>query len=245
MAEIVNISGESVSKGLSEEPKTQTLADDVFDQLRTAIVKGDLRSGSKINEPQLASQYGISRGPLREAIRRLEGCRLVEIKPNAGAKVISLDVSQVSEIYEVRESLEGLACKLAATNSSAEDCAKLRELLTRHEEQIQSADGHLYYQKEGDLDFHYLVVELSGNQRLFDLLCCELYHLLRLCRMQISTQPSRPKQAFKEHHQIVDAIEKHDGELAEMLMRRHIGSAQLTLINQLNHTNRENRACSH
>ena len=240
MAEIVDISNRSADKELPEEPKTQTLADDVFDQLRTAIVKGDLASGSKINEPQLATQYGISRGPLREAIRRLEGCKLVEIKPNAGAKVISLDVSQVSEIYEIRESLEGLACKLAASNSSSEDCAKLRELLARHEKQIQSADGRLYYQKEGDLDFHYQVVQLSGNRRLFDLLCGELYHLLRLCRVQTSTQPSRPEQAFKEHHQIVDAIEKQDGELAEMLMRRHIASARLTLINQLNHVDKEN-----
>jgi len=239
MAEIVDISSESVNKEASRGPKTQTLADDVFDQLRTAIVKGDLPSGSKINEPQLATQYGISRGPLREAIRRLEGCKLVEIKPNAGAKVISLDVIQVSEIYEIRESLEGLACKLTATHSSPEDCAKLRGLLARHEQQIQSADGRLYYQKEGDLDFHYLIVQLSGNRRLFDLLCGELYHLLRLCRVQTSTQPSRPEQAFKEHHQIVDAIEKRDSELAEMLMRRHISSARSTLIHQLNHIDKE------
>ncbi len=235
MAEIVDISPNSTP----EEPKSLTLADDVFDQLRTAIVKGDLPPGSKINEPQLATQYGISRGPLREAIRRLEGCKLVEIKPNAGAKVVSLDVAQVSEIYEIRESLEGLACKLAAANSLPDDCQKLRDLLTRHEEQIESADWRLYYQKEGDLDFHYLVVQLSGNQRLFDLLCGELYHLLRLCRVQTSAQPSRPEQAFKEHHQIVDAIEKQDAELAEMLMRRHISSARKTLLKQLNQTDKE------
>lgn len=235
MAEIVDISLNSAS----DQPKSQTLADDVFDQLRTAIVKGDLPPGSKINEPQLATQYGISRGPLREAIRRLEGCKLVEIKPNAGAKVVSLDVTQVSEIYEIRESLEGLACKLAAANSQPDDCQKLRDLLTRHEEQIESADWRLYYQKEGDLDFHYLVVQLSGNQRLFDLLCGELYHLLRLCRVQTSAQPSRPEQAFKEHHQIVDAIEKQDAELAELLMRRHISSARKTLLKQLNQIDKE------
>lgn len=222
------------------EPKTHTLADEVFDQLRTAIVKGEIPPGSKINEPQLANQYGISRGPLREAIRRLEGCKLVEIKPNAGAKVISLNAAQVSEIYEIRESLEGLACRLAAANSAPEDCTRLRDLLARHEEQIESADGQLYYQKEGDLDFHYLIVQLSGNQRLFDLLCGELYHLLRLCRVQTSAQPSRPEQAFKEHHQIVDAIEKQDSELAEMLMQRHIANAGKTLLHQLNQIDKDN-----
>lgn len=213
--------------------KLGTLADSVFDQLRTAIVKGELPPGSKVNEPQLSKQYGISRGPLREAIRRLEGCKLVEITPNVGAKVISLNSEQAIEIYEIRESLEGLACRLAARNASANDCTKLRALLANHEQQIQSENGRLYYQKEGDLDFHYLIVQLSGNTRLFNLLCDELYHLLRLYRVQTSSSPSRPVQAFKEHHQIVDAIESADGELAELLMRRHIANARLTLTQQL------------
>jgi DNA-binding GntR family transcriptional regulator len=193
--------------------KTSTLADTVFGQIRTAIVKGELPSGSKVNEPQLSKQYGISRGPLREAIRRLEGCKLVEI-------------------YEIREFLEGLACRLAAQKANEEDCRNLRDLLANHEQQIQSENGRLYYQKEGDLDFHYLIVQLSSNTRLFNLLCDELYHLLRLYRMQTSSSPSRPVQAFKEHHQIVDAIEAGDGELAELLMRRHIASAKETLIHQ-------------
>lgn len=218
----------------SARPKTGTLADSAFDQLRTAIIKGQLPPGSKVNEPQLSKQYGISRGPLREAIRRLEGCKLVEIKPNSGAKVVSLNKEQAIEIYEIRESLEGLACRLAATRVSAEDCAALRDLLAKHEQQIESENYQQYYQQEGDLDFHFLIVQLSGNTRLFNLLCGELYHVLRLYRRQTSTQPSRPIQAFKEHHQIVDALANGDAELAELLMKRHINSAKQTLINQLN-----------
>jgi len=215
------------------QSKTSTLADTVFEQIRTAIVKGELAPGTKVNEPQLSKQYGISRGPLREAIRRLEGCKLVEITANVGAKVISLNREQVIEIYEIRESLEGLACRLAASKATEQDCLNLRELLANHEQQIQSENGRLYYQKEGDLDFHYLIVQLSGNTRLFNFLCDELYHLLRLYRMQTSSSPSRPVQAFKEHHQIVDAIERGDGELAELLMRRHIASAKETLMQKL------------
>ena len=209
-----------------------TLADSVFNQLRIAIVKGELPPGSKVNEPQLSKQYGISRGPLREAIRRLEGCKLVEITPNIGAKVASLNIRQIIEIYEIRESLEGLACRLAAEEASKEDCRSLRDLLTNHEQQVQSENGRLYYQKEDDLDFHYLIVQLSGNSRLFNLLCDELYHLLRLYRVQTSSSPSRPVQAFKEHHQIVDAIENRDGELAELLMQRHVASAKKTPMQQ-------------
>lgn len=220
--------------GSASPLKNSTLADTVFDQLRTAIVKGELPPGSKVNEPQLSKQYGISRGPLREAIRRLEGCKLVEIKANVGAKVVSLNSEQAIEIYEIRESLEGLACRLAAGKACGEDCANLRELLANHEQQIKSENGRLYYQKEGDLDFHYQIVQLSGNTRLFKLLCDELYHLLRLYRVQTSSSPARPVQAFKEHHQIVDAIENGDGELAELLMRRHIASARATLTRQFN-----------
>ena len=196
-------------------------------------MQGELAPGSKINEPQLSKLYGISRGPLREAIRRLEGCKLVEIKANVGARVVELDIQKAIEIYEIREALEGLACGLAAERATASDCDQLRALLARHEAQIESEDGKRYYQKEGDLDFHYLIVSLSGNTRLFNLLCDELYHLLRLYRVQTSSQPSRPAQAFKEHHRIVDAIEERDSVLAELLMRRHIASAKATLLAQL------------
>jgi len=129
-----------------------------------------------------------------------------------------------------------LACRLAAGRVSAEDIAQLRALLARHEAQIASDAGRVYYQKEGDLDFHFLIVQLSGNSRLFHLLCEELYHLLRLYRRQTSTEPARPVQAFKEHHQIVEALEQQNGELAQKLMRRHIGSARETLIRQLDET---------
>ena len=220
-------------------PLTGTRADSVFDQIRTAIVRGDLAPGSKINEPQLSKHFGISRGPLREAIRRLEGCKLVEITPNVGARVVSLDARQAVEIYEIREVLEGLACGLAAQQATAQDCKQLRALLAKHEREIESEDGKVYYQKEGDLDFHYLIVALSGNARLFKLLCDELYHLLRLYRVQTSSQPSRPAQAFREHHRIVDAIEDGDAELADLLMRRHIASAKATLMQQIDEASAE------
>ncbi len=213
-----------------------TLSASAFDRLRQAIVAGELPPGAKINEPQLSRQFGISRGPLREAIRRLEGCKLVEIRPNAGAKVVSLNRSQVTEIYEIREALEGLACRLAARRAGAGDCLQLRQLLAEHEHQLQSVDGKHYDQQEGDLDFHFLIVQLSGNSQLFSLLCGELYHLLRLCRAQTSGIRARPARAFKEHHQIVDALERGDGELAELLMRRHICGAKETFLNELNQT---------
>ncbi|MEH6446373.1 MAG: GntR family transcriptional regulator [Oceanospirillaceae bacterium] len=211
----------------------KTLATNVMDILITAIVKGDMPPGTKISEPELARTYGISRGPLREAIRRLEGLRLVELKPNVGARVVKLSVKELIEIYRVREALEGMASRLAAEHMSQEEIDDLRNLLDRHEESIEQLDGLSYFQKEGDLDFHFRIVKGSKNEKMLELLGGDLYHLVRMYRYQFSVSNSRPKRALKEHRQIVDAIEARDPELAEILMRRHISAARLNIEERL------------
>lgn len=203
-----------------------TIADRVFEQIRQAIVEGGIAAGSKISEPELAKVYGISRGPLREAIGRLEACGLVERKANVGARVVALSSDQLLEIFEIREALEGMAARLAARRMAPEDVADLRELLDRHAGQIERDQDHAYFQREGDLDFHYRIVLGSGNRRLVDLLCNDLYHLVRLYRYQFGMQSRRGPRAFVEHEHIVDAIERGDGELAELLMRHHIRASR-------------------
>lgn len=211
----------------------KTLAANVMDMLVTAIVKGELAPGTKISEPELARQYGISRGPLREAIRRLEGLRLVELKPHVGARVVQLSAKELIEIYRVREALEGMAARLAALHMSQEEIDDLRSLLDRHEESIVELDGLAYFQKEGDLDFHYRIVKGSQNEKMLELLGSDLYHLVRMYRYQFSVASSRPVRALKEHRQIVDAIEARDPELAEILMRRHISAARVNIEQKL------------
>ncbi len=215
------------------QPESRTLADRVCHQIVTAIIKGDIPPGHKISEPELARTYGISRGPLREAIRRLEGLRLVQRIPHVGARVVSLSSNELIEIYHVREAMEGMACRLAAENMSDEEVASLRALLEEHERSLQVTEGRSYFQKEGDLDFHYRIVQGSKNTKLMELLGGELYHLVRMYRYQFSLSSSRPVRALKEHHHIVDAIEHRDGELAEMLMRRHISAARRNIEKKL------------
>lgn len=218
------------------EPETRTLADRVCDQIATAIVKGDIAPGQKISEPELARNYGISRGPLREAIRRLEGWRLVERKPHVGARVVELTAHELIEIYRVREALEGMACRQAADEMPQDEIDALRALLDEHEAGVDQLDGRSYFQKEGDLDFHYRIVQGSRNGKLLELLGGDLYHLVRMYRYQFSVSSSRPKRALKEHRQIVDAIEARDPELAEMLMRRHISNARKNIEGKLKDT---------
>jgi DNA-binding GntR family transcriptional regulator len=205
---------------------SETLSEHVFRLIQSAIVKGEIAPGSKISEPELARTYGISRGPLREAIHRLEGQRLLVRVPHVGARVVSLDRAELIELYEIRESLEGMACRLAAERMTQEEIDDLRRVLDLHERDAAFQAGVGYYQQEGDFDFHYRIIQGSGNRTLVQMLCGELYQLVRMYRLQFSATPKRPRQAFAEHHRILDAIAERDGELAELLMRRHIAASK-------------------
>ncbi len=206
--------------------ETETLSENVFRRIQAAIVNGEIAPGSKISEPELARTYGISRGPLREAIHRLEGQRLLVRIPHVGARVVSLNHAELIELYEIRESLEGMACRLAAERMSQVQIDELREVLATHERDAAFQAGVGYYQQEGDFDFHYRIIQGSGNSTLVQMLCDDLYQLVRMYRIQFSATPNRPHQAFAEHHRILDAIAERDGELAELLMRRHIAASK-------------------
>ena len=206
--------------------ENSTIPDRVFSLIKEAIVEGDIAAGSKISEPELARTYGISRGPLREAIGRLEACGLVVRRPNVGARVVTLSSNQLIEIFHIREALEGMAARLAAQNMGDEEIVDLRKLLDQHGEQIERDAEHAYFQREGDLDFHYRIVQGSHNAHMIELLCNDLYHLVRLYRYQFGMSSKRGRRAFVEHGHIVDAIERRDPEMAELMMRAHIRASR-------------------
>ena len=223
---------------LSVAEEGETLAEQVFRRIQAAIVSGEIKPGSKISEPELARTYGISRGPLREAIHRLEGQRLVVRVPHAGARVVSLGTRELVELYQIRESLEGMACRLAAQRMTRAEVDELRRVLDAHERDEAFQAGRGYYQQEGDFDFHYRIIQASGNATLSQLLCGDLYQLVRMYRIQFSSTPNRPHQAFAEHKRILEAIAEGDGELAELLMRRHIAASRRNVEQQVDNQSR-------
>ena len=210
-----------------------TLAKQVCERIVKDIITGAITQGQKLNEPELARIHGISRGPLREAMSRLEAMRLITRTPNVGARVVKLSYQELLEIYQIRESLEGLAAKLAAQAMSADEKVNLRLLLNSHRKHILDTKGQSYFQQEGDVDFHYRIVHGSKNQRLIDMLAGDLYQLVRMYRYQFSLSSNRPQQALKEHDQICSAIEECDGELAEWLMKRHINNARNNIMQRM------------
>ncbi|MBL7249859.1 GntR family transcriptional regulator [Alloalcanivorax marinus] len=214
------------------EGSTRTLADRVFSRLQDDIVRGEIPPGSKVSETELAGRYGVSRGPLREAIRRLESRKLLEREVHVGTRVASLSFEDLIEIYYVREALEGQAARLAAERMTDQEVAGLHRVLAQHEQQQDIREDTAYFQREGDLDFHYRIIQGSHNRTLIRMLIGELYHLVRMYRYQFSTTANRPQKALHEHRRIVEAIEARDAEMAELLMRRHIGRARENIEQQ-------------
>jgi len=201
-----------------ESPVTQ--ADRTFIKLRNDIVEGVIPPGSKLSETELSTKYDVSRAIIREAINRLTASHLVERKANVGARVVTLTPQGLIELYQVREALEGMAARLAAQNMSDQDINALQGLLNDHFDEVKG--GESYYQEAGDVDFHYRIVLGSKNTHLITVLIDGIYHLVRMYRVQFGMAGPRVTTAYDEHRHVVQAIANRDGELAEMLMRRHI-----------------------
>ena len=210
----------------------RTLAQQLFRQISEAIIRGDLEPGSKISEPVLARKYGVSRGPLREALHRLEERRLVTRIPHVGPRVVTFTVTMLQEIFVVREALEGMAAREAARSGTLEDIAAIR---THHERSMspeRSSDSEVsqrYKLRSADADFHALIAHASRNPTLITLLCSDLDLLLRFYRSRQRDLVGRVQRIFVEHERILEAIEERDADMAELLMRRHVAAAREAL----------------
>jgi DNA-binding GntR family transcriptional regulator len=218
---------------LDQKVQAKSLVDVVAERIEAAIISGALEPGSRLSEQGLAASLGVSRGPLREAIRRLEGRKLLERTPNIGVRVAALSLKDLNEILQIREALEGLACALAAENMTDAEIAGLKKLLDDHERQKSVQEGKGYYQESKDFDFHFRIVTGSRNERLAQMLLGDLYYLLRIYRYKSSTKPGRAMKALQEHREVVAAIVARDPGLAERKMREHLRNARLYVEEQL------------
>lgn len=221
-----------LQKGTATQ-SSNSAVDQLYERLRGRIIHGEIAAGAKFSEAELCRDYGASRSTVREAIARLESVYLVSRRANAGARVVELNVEELLEIYQVREALEGMACRLAAERMSDAAIDEVRGLLQAHMENSDLQAGRAYYQKEGDLDFHYRLVQASQNSKLIHLLCDELYTKVRMYRYQFGMVSPRAVDAYAEHQHIVQAIADRDGEMAEMLMRRHIRASRMNIERQI------------
>jgi DNA-binding GntR family transcriptional regulator len=190
--------------------------------LGQAIIDGHLRPGDKLNEPRLSKQFGVSRAPLREAIGRLEGRRLVVRTPRQGARVASLEPAEFIQLFHVREGLEGISARLAATHIREHELAVLDAVCDEQQStQLEEAAS-----LELDMSFHHAIARASGSPVLSSILCEEFYAFYKIMRRRYPMLPRRMQAAVPQHRAIRDALRARDSELAEFLMRRHVKGAR-------------------
>ena len=213
--------------GGAQQDRSGTLAEQVYRRLGAAILAGELAPGAKISEPALAREYGVSRGPLREALHRLQERKLITRSTNQGPRVIKPTPEALMALFVVREALEGMAARLAATHATEAEIAELRGIVAEASAGSGDSEAETAIAEERyNHDFHSTIACCSRNPMLIDLLCGELYALLRLYRGIESGIRPPGRRAIVEHERIVAAIEDRDADLAELLMRRHVSAAR-------------------
>ncbi|MEI7429038.1 MAG: GntR family transcriptional regulator [Betaproteobacteria bacterium] len=214
-------------------PPSRVMIDDTVAQLEALIMRGELQPGDRLPEQQLADRLGVSRGPLREAIRTLEGRRLLERIPHAGVRVVQLSIDDLEQLLVMREALEGMACRQAAEQMTANEIRQLRETAVRIEKLI--TEGSLVmFENQLDADFHLQIAIGSRNQWIRRLLCEDLYSLLRLYRLHAVRQPDNiALVTAKAHHEIIDHIHARDADAAEQSMRKHVRQSRDRLLAQI------------
>ena len=209
----------------------QPLRDMVFDVLMSAIMQGQLSPGERLLEVQLADEMGVSRTPVREAIRRLELEGFVVIVPRKGAYVAGLSINDVEEVYEIRTVLETLAVRLAAQRMQPADYAQLDELAEKMCATWQ--EGNVDNWVSLDASFHELLYKFSRNERLVSMMSNIMEQLSRYRIISLANVEVRHN-SLSEHQDLIEALKRHDSEAAAAAVEKHIENTKQSLVNMLN-----------
>lgn len=205
----------------------ELLSKKVYRILKTRIIKGDLTQGGKLFEAKIAKQLGVSRTPVREAIRELAAKGFVRISPNQGVVINNISIEDIQEVLQIRGVLEGLAAKLVATKITKEKIKEL-ESFNKNMEKFISKDDILNFIKESE-KFHGLILDICGNSRLVQIRknLDEQIHRYRSISLNIS---GRPESALKEHMEITEALKQGDAGKADILSKKHIANILINIL---------------
>lgn len=213
-----------------EENAYLPLRDVVFQTLRQAILKGELQPGERLMEIKLAESLGVSRTPIREAIRKLELEGLVVMIPRKGAAVANITEKDTKDVLEVRRTLEMFAVEVACDRITEEQLEQLKEAAKAFEASKGSMD--LIRIAETDMNFHEIIYEATQNERLVQMLNNLRENMYRY-RIEYLKDSNYYDSLVKEHQEILEAIETGDKERAGTCMRDHIDNQQFAVISKL------------
>jgi DNA-binding GntR family transcriptional regulator len=208
----------------------QPLREVVCETLRDAVRRGILQPGERLMEIQLAEDLGVSRTPVREAIRKLEMEGYVIMMPRRGTYVADLSIRDINEVFEIRTSLESLASGLAAERINEDELEKLQRLLVEIGAYIKSGDMDSIVRT--DTEFHDLLYQASRNSRLVGIIS-NLREQLTRFRTTSMSFPGRLKATLEEHRKIVEAIAQGDEKAARKAAEHHMEKSEQTLLESM------------
>lgn len=215
----------------------QPLREVVCESLREAIRNGVLKPGERIMEIQLAEELGVSRTPVREAIRKLELEGYVVMMPRRGTYVANMSIRDINEIFEIRTALESLSNGLAAEHITDEELEHLQRLLVIIGGYIK--DGNIEKIVETDIEFHDLMYHAARNQRLVGIISNLRDQLTRFRTLSMS-YPGRLEATLDEHRTIVEAIANGDRKAASKAAEQHMENSEKTLLKAMDEMKKKN-----
>ncbi|OOB79130.1 MAG: GntR family transcriptional regulator [Epulopiscium sp. Nuni2H_MBin003] len=211
----------------------QPLRDIVLQTLRNAILWGELEPGQRLMETQLGEKLGVSRTPIREAIRKLEIEGLIVMVPRKGAQVAPFTKKDIADVLEVRAGLESLAAKLATTRADEQDFLKLKLAITEYEYAVKDKNIEQMIQK--DVEFHNIIFKATNNEKLIQLSHNIQEQVLRY-RIAYLKKADEGKKVLMEHKAILDALINKDEQLAAKLAIEHIDTQCKSIIKYIDST---------
>ena len=197
------------------------LRDVVFNTLRQAIITGEFAPGERLMEIALANRLGVSRTPVREAIRKLELEGLVKIIPNKGAYVTGITPKDVQDIYMIRSILEGMCARWATEHITPEQIEQLEEIVLLSEFHLKKDKDKVVQVSDLDGKFHHVLYEAS-NSRIMEHTLSDFHKYVKMARMLSVGAKNRAEKSIEEHKAILEAIKKGDADEAERLANLHI-----------------------
>ena len=202
------------------EHKTISIADQIFEQLERDILTGKYQRGEVLSEMRLSAELGVSRTPIREALRRLEQENILS-DSGRGAVVVGISKEDMLDMYEMRIQIEGMAAQRAAAFISQQQLQQMRETLDLQRFYIEKpGSDHADQIKDLDSRFHQLLYESSGSKAFYETLST-LHKKMTKFRKASVSRHSRAVESLAEHEAIYEALSRHDGEAARQLTQRH------------------------
>jgi DNA-binding GntR family transcriptional regulator len=211
------------------EKKGSSLADRVFERLESDIFSGEYRQNEIMTENQLAADLGVSRTPIREAVKRLSQENLVRLLPN-GIQIVGMTAEDIRDIYEIKRAMEGEVAARAAMHATSSDMEDLRGAIEMQEFFIDK--GNFENVINMDDKFHYVIYKASKSAIFCDLLY-PLHRRIQRYRKASVSDVSRAKKSYLEHKAIYEAISRGDADAARKLMTEHVVNAETSLLKKM------------